>query len=57
MPRAGVAEYLPKEMTQTDIQRIIDSFAMSALRAKKAGYDGVEIHSAHGYLLNQFFLL
>ncbi len=55
VPRAGVAEYLPKEMTQTDIQRIIDSFAMSALRAKKAGYDGVEIHSAHGYLLNQFF--
>lgn len=46
---------LPKEMTQNDIDKVIDDFAEGALRAKKAGYDGVEIHSAHGYLLNQFF--
>ncbi len=55
VPRAGISDSLPKEMTLDDIQRIIDDFAKAALRAKKAGYDGIEIHSAHGYLLNQFF--
>lgn len=46
---------LPHAMTQEDINRVIDSFAEAAERAKKAGYDGVEIHAAHGYLLNQFY--
>ena len=45
----------PIEMSVTDIKKIINDFTNSAIRAKKAGYDGVEIHSAHGYLLNQFF--
>lgn len=46
---------IPKEMTVEDIKRIEDRFAEAALRVKKAGFDGVEIHSAHGYLLNQFY--
>ena len=46
---------LPKEMADSDIQNVIQEFAQSARRAKLAGFDGVEIHSAHGYLLNQFY--
>lgn len=46
---------LPKEMTAEEIGRIISCFADAADRAKRAGYDGVELHSAHGYLLNQFY--
>lgn len=44
-----------KEMSKEDIQKVIQDFADAALRAKKAGFDGIEIHSAHGYLLNQFY--
>lgn len=46
---------LAKEMTSEDINNLIDDFAKAAKRVKKAGFDGVEIHSAHGYLLNQFY--
>lgn len=45
----------PREMSQRDIDGAIDSFRKAALRAEEAGFDGVEIHSAHGYLLNQFY--
>lgn len=44
-----------KEMNQQDIANVVDGFAKAAKRAKLAGYDGVEIHSAHAYLLNQFY--
>lgn len=44
-----------KQLTKEDIDEIIKSFVDAAKRAKEAGYDGVEIHSAHGYLLNQFY--
>ncbi len=53
-PRMG-DEILPKEMTKQDIQEVVQNFVDAAGRAKKAGYDGIEIHSAHGYLLNQFY--
>lgn len=43
-----------KEMTTADIQEIVNAFGQAAHRAKKAGFDGVQIHAAHGYLLNQF---
>lgn len=46
---------LPAEMKQKEIERVINCFVEAAIRAKKSGYDGVEIHSAHGYLLNQFY--
>jgi 2,4-dienoyl-CoA reductase-like NADH-dependent reductase (Old Yellow Enzyme family) len=44
----------PKEMTPKEIERVIDDFGQAALRAKAAGYDGVQIHGAHGYLLSTF---
>ena len=45
---------LPRELTIDQIEEIEDKFADAALRVKKAGFDGVEIHSAHGYFLDQF---
>ncbi len=54
-PRNKEGEALPKEMTKEDIQKVIDDFVKAAMLAKDAGFDGVEIHSAHGYLLNQFY--
>ncbi|MEV4113827.1 NADH:flavin oxidoreductase [Nonomuraea sp. NPDC049695] len=44
----------PKEMTKTDIEAAIRGFADSAVRAREAGFDGVEVHGANGYLLDQF---
>jgi NADPH-dependent 2,4-dienoyl-CoA reductase/sulfur reductase-like enzyme len=41
-------------MTTEDIDTIIDAFGEGARRAKTAGFDAVEIHGAHGYLINQF---
>lgn len=45
----------PHAMTADDIATVIDEFTQAARRAKEAGFDGVEIHSAHAYLLNQFY--
>jgi len=45
---------IPTEMTKADIDYLIKSHAKAAVRAKKSGFDGVEIHAAHGYLLSQF---
>ena len=41
-------------MTETDISEKIEAFVSAALMAKKAGFDAVEIHAGHGYLLSQF---
>lgn len=45
---------IPKEMDISEIKAVQEKFAKAALRAKKAGFDGVEIHAGHGFLLNQF---
>ncbi len=44
----------PQEMTEEDIEIVINSFKEGARRAKKAGFDVIEIHGAHGYLINEF---
>ncbi|MGB4075292.1 NADH:flavin oxidoreductase [Pseudomonas sp.] len=65
-PDAGVPGYGPSEkikegnvlvhgMTQDDISEVIAAFAQAAKDAKAIGMDGVEIHGAHGYLVDQFF--
>lgn len=48
--RTGI---VPDEMNIDDIHSIENKFAEAALRAKKASYDGIEIHACHGYLLHQ----
>jgi 2,4-dienoyl-CoA reductase-like NADH-dependent reductase (Old Yellow Enzyme family) len=50
----GIAKTPRKELTADDIGEIVQAFGKAAERAKKAGFDGVQIHSAHGYLLSQF---
>jgi NADPH2 dehydrogenase len=44
----------PKEMTHEDIKQTVQAFQDGAVRAKKAGFDIIEIHAAHGYLINEF---
>jgi len=53
MPHAKVPVQV-REATLEDIDRVINNFAMAAKRAEQAGFDGVELHGAHGYLLHQF---
>jgi 2,4-dienoyl-CoA reductase-like NADH-dependent reductase (Old Yellow Enzyme family) len=44
----------PKVMTEEDINAVVQQFASSAAMAKEAGFDAIEVHSGHGYLLAQF---
>jgi 2,4-dienoyl-CoA reductase-like NADH-dependent reductase (Old Yellow Enzyme family) len=44
----------PKPMSESDIAEVIQRFATSAALAEKAGFTGVQIHAAHGYLISQF---
>jgi len=44
----------PRKLSVLEIEDITDAFARAALRAKKWGFDGVQIHGAHGYLVSQF---
>lgn len=44
-----------RELQVGEIEALTETFANAALRAIKAGFDGVEVHGAHGFLLNQFF--
>jgi 2,4-dienoyl-CoA reductase-like NADH-dependent reductase (Old Yellow Enzyme family) len=50
----AAGEPVPSQLTKYDIGRILDSFAAGARRAFKAGFNLLEVHGAHGYLMNQF---
>ena len=45
---------VPREMTEREIVEVIERFAFAARTAERAGFSGVEVHAAHGYLLSQF---
>jgi 2,4-dienoyl-CoA reductase-like NADH-dependent reductase (Old Yellow Enzyme family)/thioredoxin reductase/putative sterol carrier protein len=46
---------IPQPMTKKMIQNVVKGYAEASARLQKAGFDGVEVHAGHGYLLNQFF--
>ncbi len=54
LPLRGGAD-VPRAIAREDIPRLVAAFAEGARRAKEAGFDGVELHGAHGFLLNQFY--
>ncbi|MEW2510966.1 NADH:flavin oxidoreductase [Streptomyces sp. NPDC046870] len=51
---AAGAEPTGKAMTQSDVDDVVAAFAEAAAAAERIGFDGVELHGAHGYLLDQF---
>jgi N-ethylmaleimide reductase len=47
---------VPRAMTSNDIERTVSDYARAAFNAREAGFDGVEIHAANGYLIHQFLM-
>lgn len=45
---------MPREMTEADIDQMLQAFEAAAHRAAHVGFDGIQIHAAHGYLVHQF---
>ncbi|MGW4346033.1 FAD-dependent oxidoreductase [Streptomyces sp. NPDC004690] len=52
--QAPISPFVPRELTDADIERTIDDYARTARLARQAGYDGVEIMGSEGYLINEF---
>ncbi len=50
-----LTKFLPKEMSKKEISETIEAFAQAIRRAKEAGFDAVQLHGAHGYLISEFF--
>ncbi|MFC0272842.1 NADH-dependent flavin oxidoreductase [Metabacillus herbersteinensis] len=55
IPSEGEGKPVPRALTETEVESIIRDFGETTRRAIEAGYDGVEIHGANGYLIQQFF--
>nr|MBF0220994.1 alkene reductase [Desulfobulbaceae bacterium] len=53
-PRGNKPYETPRAMTVDEIHKTVDDYRRAAENAKKAGFDGVEVHGANGYLINQF---
>jgi len=53
-PKGKKPYEVPRAMTQDDIRRTVADFKHAAVNAKASGFDGIEVHAANGYLLNQF---
>jgi N-ethylmaleimide reductase len=49
-----VPHEVPREATQADINAVVEAYQRGARNAKRAGFDGIELHAANGYLLDQF---
>lgn len=54
IPCSEVVPYKPRELTTDEVYEIIEAFGQAGRRAKEAGFDCIEIHGAHGYLIDQF---
>ena len=54
LPNGLVQQVEPDSMTQKEIREVIDLFVNAAVRAQKAGFDGVQIHAAHFFFLSRF---
>ncbi|WP_044348795.1 FAD-dependent oxidoreductase [Dethiosulfatarculus sandiegensis] len=54
LPSLGVVREIPRELTRNEIQDMVLAHARAAGRCKQAGFDFVEIHAAHGYLISEF---
>ncbi|NJP48594.1 NADPH-dependent 2,4-dienoyl-CoA reductase [Streptomyces sp. SBST2-5] len=52
--QAPISPFVPRELTDAEIERTIDDYARTARLAREAGYDGVEIMGSEGYLINEF---
>ena len=52
---ADAATAVNEPMTESEIVRVIDAYGKAAADAQRLGFDGIEIHAAHGYLIDQFF--
>ena len=50
----NITRELPRELTTLEVKQIINQFIAAAHYAHRAGFDGIELHAAHGYLINQF---
>lgn len=49
-----ISQEMPKELSREEIEGLVVKYAQAASRAVEAGFDAVEVHGAHGYLINQF---